>query len=493
MSVDFKHPEYEFYKGFWEKCRDVYEGEEAVKGKGKIYLPRLGSQKPGDNRYTAYKTRSMFYNATYRTVRGLTGAALRKEPTIEFPESKLDLLDSVGPQGESFFQISRMTLSEQLAVGRYGLLVDAEVGEDNPYITWYLAEDIINWRWAIIDGLQVPSLIVLKEDAEVEGDDEFELEQEEKRRVLRLSPAYDERGETQTGWFYSSQLYHEEEKSSGSGKKKEWIPEELLIPTMKGGRTLDRIPFTIFNAEDIALTPKKPPLNDLVNVNLSHYRTSADLEHGRHFTCLPQAWASGFGVPDGEELVIGSETAWVSEEPNAAAGYLEFTGKGLGHLSDAALEKEKLMAILGARLLEEQKRDAEAAETVKLRQAGEGAVLSDIVDTGSEGLTQTLKFYADWIAIPPENVSVEISKDFFPTQIDPQTVIALMQGLQSGSVSFSTWFYNMKRGEMYPDGWTEEDEKEAIDVAPPVSKPAPAVPPGADQKPEEEEEEEQEE
>ena len=41
MGVDKKHPLYEQYHDTWIKCMDAYEGQEAIKAKGHVYLPRL--------------------------------------------------------------------------------------------------------------------------------------------------------------------------------------------------------------------------------------------------------------------------------------------------------------------------------------------------------------------------------------------------------------------------------------------------------------------
>jgi hypothetical protein len=90
-----------------------------------------------------------------------------------------------------------------------------------------------------------------------------------------------------------------------------------------------------------------------------HYRLRADYRRGMHFTALPTAWVSGFDKA--ATLRIGSSTAWVTDTPGASAGFLEYTGQGLTTFERAMDRDEKLMAILGARLLESQKRVGEAA------------------------------------------------------------------------------------------------------------------------------------
>ena len=52
---------------------------------------------------------------------------------------------------------------------------------------------------------------------------------------------------------------------------------------------------------------------------------------------------------------------------------------------------EKQMAIVGARLLEEQRAGIEAAETVRLRSSGDSATLADIAGNIEGALTDVLQ------------------------------------------------------------------------------------------------------
>ena len=41
MAVDASHPAYDANIGKWSRCRDVYEGDDAIKERGMQYLPRI--------------------------------------------------------------------------------------------------------------------------------------------------------------------------------------------------------------------------------------------------------------------------------------------------------------------------------------------------------------------------------------------------------------------------------------------------------------------
>ena len=57
---------------------------------------------------------------------------------------------------------------------------------------------------------------------------------------------------------------------------------------------------------------------------------------------------------------------------------------------------EQLMAVLGSRMLEAQKRVGETAAAIELRQSGENCVLSGVSLSVSDSLTQVLRWVYWW-------------------------------------------------------------------------------------------------
>jgi hypothetical protein len=66
MTIGSAHLEYSARLAEWLRARDVLVGEDAVKGAGEKYLPRLDSQT--DEEYGAYKARASFLGATSHTL-----------------------------------------------------------------------------------------------------------------------------------------------------------------------------------------------------------------------------------------------------------------------------------------------------------------------------------------------------------------------------------------------------------------------------------------
>ncbi len=468
--MDLAHPSYTESLNVWTRCRDATDGEDAVKNRSDMYLPKLSGDEDG---YPAYKKRAMYYNASERTVVGLVGAVFRKPAAIEGVLDEIDL-ESIGPFHQPLEELMKEALREVLITGRIGLFVDAPKAAENgdgkvkPFIQVYKAETPHNWMTEVLkegekEGELQLSRVVIKETAnEFTVDDKFKLDP---RPVDRLRFLYlNERG------VYEVRVFERKrdgaEQGKGATDSTTWLEiGEPFNPTKQGGKTFDELPFDFVGPNSLSPEVSKPPILDLVNVNLSHYRTSADLEHGRHFTALPTPWAAGFKM-DGT-FRIGSSYAWVTDNPNAKAGFLEFTGAGLLHLSNALEEKQALMAVLGARLLEEQKKAVEAAATVRLRQSGEASVLASIANTLSTAFTKALKRVAEYRGLSGENISVTLNTDFFDMPMDAPTLTAFVAAMQANAISWETYFYNVNKHELIPEGVTAEEERARIEAGHP--------------------------
>ena len=171
---------------------------------------------------------------------------------------------------------------------------------------------------------------------------------------------------------------------------------EIIVPMFRGS-PLTYIPF-VFGPTTITPNIGSRRSSDLVEVNLSHYRSSAiSTWDGTSADCRPH------GLPDFQRRrsfkIIRRGVG--RHHPTARAGMLEFTGQGLQPLS-ARQSKEKLMAVLGARLLEEQKKAVESYDTLSTRLAGEQSVLRSLAGTVSTGLSKLLEWAALWQGVTPE-------------------------------------------------------------------------------------------
>jgi hypothetical protein len=322
-----------------------------------------------------------------------------------------------------------------------------------PTMQAYHAESIINWKSRRVRNRHVLSMVVLKESVMV-ADGEFAEKEKTQYRVLDLD---------------ESDTYRMRVFEVVDGKD---VLLSERVPVMNG-KPLGFIPFAIVGTDGIDSDLDEPPLIDLIDLNLSHYRTNADYEHGCHFTGLPTAVVSGYQPEkEGEKLYIGSQAAWVFPDPNAKATFLEFTGQGLTALKENLDRKEQQMAVLGARMLAAEKKQAETATTAAIHRTGENSILSSIAIAVSESLQWALGVFAQWAGQSGEIV-YEINRDFLPAMMDAPTLTALMGAWQSGALSEGELFDLLQRADMIESTKTLEEHQAEVEISGP---PAPARP-----------------
>lgn len=454
MPITDKHTEYEDYQAQWRRVRDCIAGEDAVKGSTTMHLPKPENMLP--DQYEAYITRAMFYGATGRTLAGLSGAVFRKRPFVQVPDRLRDALYNITLTGVPFDTFSQRAVEETLAMGRYGVLVDRPPEEEGrAYLRGYPAESITNWRTVSTNGSEKLEQIILSEKAFRVNDDGFGTEAYERYRVLEL----DEEG------YYRVRVFVEGRDIDTYNLVEEYTPT-------KRGERLDYIPFQFFGPTDLSPSVEKSPLIDLANVNISHYRTSADLEQGNYLTSQPTPYITGMRADQMGDFPIGSGAMWLLPE-GAQAGMLEYKGAGLSYLENSLSRKQGMMAQLGARLLEDQKRAVEAADTVRLRSSGESSVLANLANSCSMGLEQCLAWVADWEGTNPDLVEVKLNTDFLDTRMEPGELRELVAAWQSGAIPTDDLIYNLQRGEILRPDFTIEEVKDMLagSEAPTVGKP----------------------
>lgn len=452
MPVNSTHSDYGKFADKWKRIRDTIAGSDEVKAEGTTYLPKPKGH--DDEDYGGYKMRAEFYPATTRTVDGLQGAIFRKEPNVTVPNGQDDFIEHLTIQGTDFTTFSKNVTKETLMVGRYGVLVDvASEGEDRtPFAAGYTAENILNWRVSFIERTPTLTLLVLREIVAQPDEDGFATKEVEQYRVCQFGSMIegDFKGK---GNVYVQTLYEKREEN----KKESIVQISKTVPTRRG-EALKKIPFTFFGPTDLTPGIQKPPILDLVDTNLSHYRTSGELEEGAYFTGLPMYVISGrtMGEDEPASFNVGSRSALRLDE-GGSANVLTVNGDGMGLLLKLLEAKEQRMAVLGARILEDQKAGVEAAATLAMRHRGENSLLGSIADTVGRGMKDVLEDLIFWNGVDDPEITVELNKDFTSLQLTGAELVQLVTAFQSGTIGPEVFFKMLKDGERIPDGWTMED------------------------------------
>jgi len=414
---DKTHYLYSKYTKQWSRIRDVLDGSDTVKSAGEAYLPRLSGQ--SDTEYDAYVGRATFFNMTSRVYGANIGMVTRRSPTVEFPGEMAKYLDDTSGV-TSFYELFVTVIKEITAIGRVGVLVDIKGDFPSPVV--YQSESIKHWTHSESGELTSVTLFeLIYPDGETSED-----------RTLVLSLKPDSNGVN----VYTVDTYID------------GVFTKSVIPKYRGA-ALEFIPFVGGNTFGISMEPTKSPILDIVDMNISHYRTSADYEHGLHFVALPTPVFTGVTLESAVKL--GSSQGIVLPPKDAKAYYLEFQGQGLSALQKALADKQSQISLFSARLQDTNTKGSEAENTVRLRYATDSASLTDVALSTELILNKVFDVIATWLNIE-QSFIIDLNKDFISTKLSPQELKELAAAYVEGAMDDATYIYNLERGEMTKPG-----------------------------------------
>lgn len=441
-----KHPDVIKFTPVWKKCRAATDGQRAIKEGGMLYLRSLTEQKTDE--YEVYLDRASYVNATGRTVDAMVGGVFRKPLKHEVPDAITEWLDDINLADETLSDFAQNAVFEVIVTGRYGVLVEQPKAPDGPltvaerqsqglrpYLVGYPTENIINWEYDRVNNRYQLVNIWLQEDYKATNG---EIKQQVKQLTLNAG-------------FYQQIIWRE-----GDGS---WIVHETITPT-KNSVPLTEIPFFAISSKKPTLKVSAPPIESLADVNISHYKNSADLENGAHMAGLPTPYITGLNGAEDDKIYLGSTTILTLPQ-DATAGFMQCGSEGFATIEKLMDRKEQQMAALGARMLAPDKKQAEAVQTHEIKRSGETSVLATLVGIVDRQLSRALAFAADWEGITGV-ISIELNKDFFPVTFTAQELTAWTSALQSGAVSKETYFDVLKYSEWISDTLTYEQEQERI-------------------------------
>ena len=438
-NVNYVREEVVKARKIWELIDDCVAGEQQIKLKTQDYLPMPVSESDTDqmfSRYASYLKRAMFYNVTARTLDGLVGQVFSKDQKIDLPENVNRYVDNIDGAGTSLEQQSKLALQTILGKGHGGLLADfpnnqgfvslAEIESNliRPRILNIAPEDIINWRMQTIGGESLLSLLVIQEEKIVE-DDGFEFDKEYRWRVFRL--------------LGNNGIYQVEVALwKAPGEEFEttddfYIEEGPSIMTDYRGSPLQRIPFEFMGSTNNEPVIDKAPMLDLANMNIAHYRNSADYEESLFLVGQPTLVISGLTQDWADKningkVILGSRSA-VTLPKDARAEMLQphpniMPKEGMVH-------KEEQMKAIGAKLIEPNFSKVTATE-VLMEAASQSSILTSTANNVSAAYEKVLYHMGMFVSETNfADINFALNTDYTVTSMsaqDRQQLIAEWQG-----------------------------------------------------------------
>ena len=447
MPVNTPHRDYKSHEAKAQRVRDAVGGTDAIKARGDAYLrnPDPEDQK----RFEEYKSGAQWLGVTKRTHDFMQGAMFRKDPEVSLPRELEYMLHDADGSGQSLAQFSRECTSGAIINGRVGILADyPPVGEGltleqaqalRATLSVYPSQSIINWRK---DNNRLV-LVVLAEKYS-KAIDEFTFEELDQFRVLSL----DETGHYVQRVFRENEVVMHLEPKQASGARWPFIPFQFI---------------GVVNNDEI---PDNPLLLDLADVNIGHYRNSADVEESAFIIGQPM-----FHVDTGDT----STDDWIALNPDGVTvgsrrgiqtqkGKVEVVQAEERNLSFRLMEhKESQMIAIGARLIE-QGGSNETAEGVRARAGSDSANLSTVACNCSDAIENCLEWAALYMTKRDvfDEILFKINQEFYERGVDPNEIMARIAEVDRGLLPKSDyWAWRRKTGGIAPDRTDDDLRAEA--------------------------------
>lgn len=445
------------------KMRTVFQGDKAIKSNAKTYVPK--NKGVSDDDYNAIIQRSVFENFTEATAKGISGLIFAKEPMVSVPASLEILKENIDMDDNTIVDLSQNIVNELMEVGRCGLLIDVPnidtTGMTKPqtdalniraFMKLYKSETIINWRYESINSVNKLTLLVLHEVYE-DWTDDFTTEYKNRYRVYKLIDN-----------VCNVAVYEEKDKT--------FIATMEFKPVMANRKTINYIPFIPLTYKDISIIPVKPPLMDIANINLNYYGVAVERRNVIHFVGNPFFMGKGINIRDDKgnalAITLGSSIAQIFQEPNADMKIVETQGTGLAFNESYLNDCKSTMAALGARLLVPEANAQISENTMQMKTAGYRATIMQIANTASRAITQALKIIAEWEGQDPDEVKLELNTDYNLSEMDAQTITALVTAWQTGAIRQEDMFKKLQKGEVIEGGVSFDDYKSNLEVTAPT-------------------------
>jgi len=458
----------------WELINYVLGGTEAMRSAGLTILPKHSAESPigWENRRKA----AVLTNITEITVESLTGKPFAEDIKLnaDIPEQVGDLLEDVDMCGTNMDSFARAAFRSGLAKGFIHVLVDfpevvaradgqPRTLEDDrtdalrPYFVMIQPEDVIFASSTIVGGKEMLTQVRIFECITTVND----FVEESVHQIRVLTP-----GQVDL-WI--------DKNSNDSKKKPEWVKQSSTTTS------LNYIPMhTFYASERAGLHLCKPPIMDLVHLNIAHYQSCSDQRNCLTVARFPMLAVSGVDDEAGI-LRVGPNQILTSPDSQAKFYYVEHTGAALATGQTDINELEVAMAQYGAQFLKTQP-DRVTATARSLDSAEALSPLQAMVKGFQDFLARCLDSMADWQKLGKPGGTLELNTAFGLDQTTQWDVQTLADARATGNISRVAYLTELKRRRILSQDYDIEldadqlKDEMALELTAPIVDKDPAAP-----------------
>lgn len=448
---NYRCDEYQELSEKWRLINDVLEGPcDDNPYKHSRYLP----QEPAEPD-AAYRSRLL--SATYlwqprfkRSISDFAGLMSVLNKSKDLPATIIDRLENIDGAGKSFDTLVSETTVAFNGYGGYFWLIDyqgiqtAETAADEvpryPYIVPYKVEDVINWEFEQVDGIDRLIMIVIKQTARV--------------KIGKYGTVVKNYYRVVTPGL--SELWEITEDDKGA--ETAVLIEEPRIVTDRAGQPLQEIPIVYFGEEWGAC----PPLYQLAALNIHFWQAESDRYNVIH-KCVPtpvieddeETVYNGEDNPVGRKKIKLGPNTFVTVGKGGSAYYMEPSGNALGEMKNVIDDIKESMNRLSLDFLFGQA--AATATQSNLQASGTQSNIRSMARQLNSGLSEFVRVWCLFTLEKPSGF-VTVNEQLIQPQINVDEARFILELIDGGKLSYATGMSEIQRGKRLSSDIDLEEE-----------------------------------
>jgi len=455
-KVDTPCSAYNAMASEWPLIDDLVGGSGPMQAGSAAYLPKFDKEET--KHYNTRVANSILFSAYGDTVKSICGKPFSKALTMQgdLPAPLDELEDNVDGQGKSLSQLAKDIFFEFVNRGMGHILVDfpETINEDGttpnlqeerakglmPRFINIKSEQLIGWRTEKDAGGKPVLTRIRIAETQTEPDGMWGEKQVNYVRVIEP---------------HSWRLYRQGEK------------DKYILET-EGVNSLGKVPLVTGYANQTGFMVAEPPLKELAETNLAHYRSDSDQRNILHMARTITLFVKGFTDEDAQKIALGPNQIISTLNPEGDAKFLEHSGNAIDAGAKDVEKLEERMMMLGLQPFLRKTGN----QTATGQSIDESRANSDIqawVMSLEKMLKMAFEIAAEWIGAElPDDFKVDIFNDFAIWVRALQDVADLTKIRQAGELSRTTFLREIKKRALLSETLSIDEEVAAIEAEGPA-------------------------
>lgn len=433
-----------------ELLRDLRGGEDVLKSKHEIYLPKFPNEDP--KVYEIRVRNSYLYNVVELNIQKLSSKPFSRPATIETNDPILKTLEmNFDNQDHTITEFSRNYFEDALWYSQSHCFVDMPLGErrsdgsiirnpnSRPNATLIEADDILDARMS---------------------DDNTELVYLRFQQNKVIYKNYDESTVKVVKLFYKSEvdglIYYNIIEETESGEFW-WFDEDQVYP-------LSYIPLVTLYPMSTRI-PFKPNLifQNMAYIQRAHFKTLSDKRNLEQILMCPILFGYGFSV---DSITISTYNAIIAKNElgeQAGLQWVETNGQGLSVAEKSLDTMREQMESIGVDL-QTRAGGNQTATANSIDQANNNSILACMAVSLKEALEKIIYIYKDWFAlnsVATGDFKVDVVTKF-DIKVSTDEINYLNNALTLNIISKEDYFNEGKRRGIIDSDLTYQDAQEKL-------------------------------